>query len=54
MVCPNFNRFRVAFKIMAKLFQGKNDGQEFFVMNFVVAFCGLERLGEVSNQMPSI
>ena len=41
VVSPDFKDVRVAFEVVTKNFQGPDDSKEFFIMNFVVAFCWL-------------
>ena len=42
IVCPYFKRFRVAFKVVAESFECVNDCEEFFIVDIVVLFHGLE------------
>ena len=36
MICPDFKRNRVSFKVMSEGFKGTNDGKEFLVMDVIV------------------
>ena len=36
IICPDFKKNRVSFKVMLKGFKGMNDGKKFLVMDVVV------------------
>ena len=38
MVGPDFERLRMSFKVVAEVFKGADDGEEFFVVDVVVLF----------------
>ena len=42
MIGPNFKVIVPSFQVMAKNFQGANNGEEFFIMNFIVVFSWLQ------------
>jgi hypothetical protein len=39
---------------MPKDFKGSDDGKEFFIVDFIVLFGGLEGFGMVGDRMPTI
>src|SRR5712672_3385440 len=54
VVGPYFKGFRMTLKVMAESFEGANDSEEFFVVDVVVQFGRLHRLGEESNRVPAV
>ncbi len=44
MVGPNFKWFRVALKVVMKVFEGANNGEKFFIMDIIVEFGRLHGL----------
>ena len=44
MICSDFELLRRSFKEVSPLVQGPNDSEHFLVMNFVVAFHGVQTL----------
>jgi hypothetical protein len=54
MVSSNFKRLRVAFQVVAEVFEGVDYGKEFFVMDVVVKFSREHRFGIKGNWVPAI
>ena len=49
MVNPYFEWLFIAFEIMAEVFKGADEGEEFFVINVVIEFGFIERLRMKGN-----
>ena len=52
VICENLYRERGPVEIVSPGLQGTDDGEEFSVVDVVVAFCWDERLGEVGTGVP--
>lgn len=40
MICPDFERNRVFFKVMSEGFNGMNDGKKFLIIDVIVLLSG--------------
>lgn len=54
MVGPDFERLRMSFKVVAEVFKGADDGEEFFVVDIVVLFGWQHGFGVKGNRVPAI
>jgi len=54
VVCPYFEGVWVAFQIVTEGLKSTYNGEEFLIVNIVILFCRLERLGVECNRMPAI
>ena len=54
MVGPYFYGFRMAFEVLSIFLKCTDDGKQLFVVNFVVAFGLVKRLGIVRNRVPEL
>ena len=54
MVSPDFEGYFVAFEVVSEVFQGADDGEEFFIMNVVIEFGWIEGLGEKGYRVPGV
>ncbi len=54
MVRKDDHRVRASYEEVSPVFEASNDGQEFPVIDVVVSFGGIERLGVVSHRSFSL
>ena len=54
MVSPDFEGYVGAFEVVSEVFEGADDGEEFFVMNVVIEFCWIKGLREKGDWVPGV
>ena len=54
MVSPDFEGLFAAFEVVAEVFQGADDGKEFFIMNVIIEFSLVKGLGKEGDWMPRV
>ena len=54
MISPNSKFVAGAFKVMPPSNEGADDSKEFEVMDRIIGFRGIERLGDVGNRVPTV